>query len=179
MLCYAVSVSVYVYLSTRLSEVPLPLLMTWRWLWTSYTITIIIVIILVIPPLYSCREYSNNSSLTLVASKTRSSCSWRMGWILRERLLKQVFKCKNRKEKEQGWKITHHPSAFMEGVDHDICITANKAFPRKVVKAVSIDRPRQARRINNSTSSRAFLTQVFHLSVTSVQECRWWLIKGK
>ena len=60
----------------------------------------------------------------------------------------------------------------MEGVDHDICIAANKAFLRKAVKAVGIDRPRQAGRINNSTSSRAFLAQVFHLSVTSVQECR-------
>ena len=130
-----------------------------------------------LPP-YCYQEYSVSSNLRFFASKTSSSCSW-TGWILKERLLEQVFRCKDRKEEEQGWKRTHCLGAFREKVARDICIAANKVLSSKAIKAVSINWLRQAERINNSTGSRAFLAQVFHLSVISVQKCRWCLIKRK
>ena len=42
----------------------------------------------------------------------------------------------------------------------DICIAPNGMLLSKAIRAVSIDRPRKIGRINNSTGSRAFLTQV-------------------
>ena len=68
-------------------------------------------------------------------------------------------------------------SNLWKGVARDICIVANRVLPSKSIRAVGIDRPRQMGRINKSTDSRALLTQMFHLNVTNVQECRWWLIK--
>ena len=130
-----------------------------------------------LPP-YCYQEYSVSFNLRFFASKTSSSCSW-TGWILKERLLEQVYRCKDRKEEEQGWKRTHCLGAFREKVARDICIAANKVLSSKAIKAVSINWLRQAERINNSTGSRAFLAQVFHLSVISVQKCRWCLIKRK
>ena len=106
------------------------------------------------PPPYSCWEYSVKSSLRFPTSKTSSSCSWTVGWILKERLLEQVFRCKNKKfknlkikkkkkkKREQKWKRTHRSGAFRERVPHDICIMANRTLLSKAIKAVSIDQPR-------------------------------------
>ena len=91
------------------------------------------------PPPYNCWEYLINSSLRFPANKTSSSCSWTIGWILKERLLEQVFRCKDRKEREQGWKRTHCPGAFREGVAWDICVTPNRMPSNKAIRVVSIN----------------------------------------
>ena len=80
------------------------------------------------------------------------------------------------KEKEQEWKRTYCPCAIRKRVACDICIVASGTLPSKAIRAISIDRARKTRRVNENTSSRASLTQVFCLNVTNVQECRWWLI---
>ena len=97
-----------------------------------------------LPP-YSCQEYLVNSNLRLLASQISSSCSW-------------IVDCKNRKYREQEWKRTHRPRAIEKRVAHDICITANRALPSKAIRVVGIDWPRQMRRINKSTGSKALLT---------------------
>ena len=71
-----------------------------------------------------------------------------------------------KKKQRKKWKRTHRPYAVQKRITHDICITRHKTLPSKTVKAISIDFPRQMRRVNRNGWSRGILVQVFQLNVT-------------
>ena len=71
-----------------------------------------------------------------------------------------------KKKERKKWKRTHRPCAVQKRITHDICITRHGMLPSKTIRAISIDRPRQMRRIDRNTRNRGILVQVIQLNVT-------------
>ena len=57
-------------------------------------------------------------------------------------------------------------------ITHDIFITRHGTLPSKTIKAISIDCPRQIRRINRNARNRGILVQVFQLNVTMYKNAK-------
>ena len=54
-------------------------------------------------------------------------------------------------EAKKKWKRTHRPCAIWKRVAHDIYVTGHKTLPSKAIRAISIDRPRQVRKVDIGT----------------------------
>lgn len=130
-----------------------------------------------LPRPYIYREYSVISSLRFLASQTNSSCSWIVGWILKEKVLEQVLGCKNGKGIRQEWGKTHRSCTFRKMVAYDICVAAHHTLTIKTAKTIDIDRPGEMRRVNRSTSNRAILTWVSPVNIimwsNTKEEGKW------
>lgn len=144
MLCYAMSMSmsVSVYLSARSPETPLPQLVTRSQLKPPAPSLPSSSSSSASPPPYSYWEYSVNSSLRFPASQTSFSCSWTVGWILKERLLEQVFRCKNKKGKGKKMKENSPPKCLLEKGSPWHLYYGQQDSPEQSHRAISIDQPR-------------------------------------
>ena len=56
---------------------------------------------------------------------------------------------------------THCPCAVWRRITYDICIMGHGMLPNKTIGAISVDHPRQIRRINRNARSSGILVQVF------------------
>ena len=83
---------------------------------------------------------------------------------------------RNAKKKVQREKTkrTHNLYALRKGLIHDIRVTPHKTLPSKLVCTIGIDRPRQARRINKTTTSLTSHTLKYspYLTVTIYMICK-------
>ena len=77
-----------------------------------------------------------------------------------------------KKQRKKKWKRTHCLCAFQKRVTHEIGITRHETLPSKTIRVVSIDLPRQMRRVNGNTRSRGILIQVFQLNVTMYKNAK-------
>jgi len=68
-----------------------------------------------------------------------------------------ITSLRNAKKKVKEIKIdeTHRLCTLREEITHDIWVTPNKTLPSKPIRTISVDRPRQVRRVNKTTSNWA------------------------
>ena len=84
---------------------------------------------------------------------------------------KQLRNTKKEEAKKEV-KKTHRSCAWSQGITHDNRISRHGTLPSKAIRAISIDHPRQLRRIDRNTRRRGNLVQVLHLSVTIFQNAK-------
>ena len=80
------------------------------------------------------------------------------------------MKQKEKFGKERKEKRTHRSSVGRERIAHAIRITRHNTLSSKAIKALSIDCPREMRRVNGLTGSRSPLLQFPTLEVMTKKE---------
>ena len=166
-------VCVCVYLFVGSLKAPLPWLIAWSRLWTSRAITaIIIIIILVISTTIQLPGVLNQLQLEVSYKQNELFMLLDSRLNFEGKVVRTSVGMQGRKVKRTRMKENSPPRCIKEkGSLWHLCY-GQQSTPEQSYQGRRHRLTKAREGINKSINSRALLTQVFHLSVTNVQECK-------